>query len=1497
MSNELDPSLPKPLRDRMMALAGKRPLGIFHDGKVYLFANRIAPGREFSVLMHELGVHAGWRHMVDAGGLKGMADTIGQWASRSDGTPEARIARAAMERVANAERVLGKAYDPAMRGEESVAYFVEEAVRSGMDPRTIDGSSPAGRLLRRVWTAVKQIAKRFGIGSDKLSAQDIVDFAYGAANKALDFGARGDETAHTFVGERARTHDVDKFLLMMKAQRLDAEHVPAGEIWKQTGWHKGVDGKWRHEISDHAAKLKPAFHAMDETSGLPLHEVLDHPDLFSAYPHLRNVLVTRQLDANDGGPSGGADEANNRIEVARNLPDREAMQTVLHEMQHMVQKTEGFAKGTADYAQSLRKPVALQRLAAAVRREDPGVIRNSMRNADPKRVAALLEKLAGPEAQARLAKVHDDLDAVMQKMYDARNDFTAKGNALDAEYTRQMEIFNKAAAAGDPTAQSRRAAFEQDIVARGKELVEGTKTRLKALEETAQDMMERVEAAEHLEAGGNVRWIRKMLYSTAAGEVESRNVEARMDMTPEERAQTPPSATADVHRLAEYVPTESGTPYFSLDGADARDAVPPGEKIDEPKARARFAAIDQMAKAATKRMPEPVHAALRQVADRVHETLFQSSKRVLKGFMTLRDLQRNFGHIDGVNEHARAIFDSGATVHREQLKYARVHDAMMRLPMKTRLALGSMMEVAKRTQVHPDLPLSDPLNKHLGDPTDPDAIANWGKVHEQWEKLGSMPNGRAAQVIYGQARDVLQANYKARLDLLRQKAEELGVKMPQTLERNGPYFPSTRDDAPYAVIWRSARMNELDPDSAEASLLKSDPDHYVVTFEPTARAAERTAALMAQQGKTGAKVMERAQYQRNTSALSQAFMDKLESTLQSNGADSATIKAVRDLYLQALPATHSVTSRMSYKAVAGIRPAEMIHGFARAAMSDSFHLASLLHNDRIVRTLGQIKRADPDGSIYNLMQKRFAMLSKSSQNKFASAMTNFTYLNMLGSNPAFLTMQGVQPWMLGLPLLAAKDGVGFNEAVAQLGRGTAQAMKMIKLLVKDNGWRYELDSNTFRRAGLSDNETALLNQMLDSGLLDITGSMDFASGEPGVPAAHAALMKAATIAPHMIEQIDRMGLALATHRALMKAGRTHEDAAAAAHDVVASSMFDYSRENTPYLMMPGHLGGLNRLFMQFRKYQQGVVTTMIRNFGGAMKGDKEAMRATFGLLATHALMAGAAGLPLAFPIASLAKLVSLAWPSDDRPDPDAWFAHFLNSSLGLDASLALRKGIPALLGVDLSTRLGAGDIFNPVPYARWSGTANDSFKDFLASSIAPVMGTVSNTLRGLDAMSQGDMAKGFGLVLPKFVGDFAKAYALASHGVVTKYGDQAISPNEVSPGDVAATALGFQPTKLTQYYDAQQRVGNRREAVKDARSHLIGAWVTARLNNDRSAEQDARQAISEFNGRHNGLESVLRINSSQLFQSLQRQREQQRARTASGAILRSNEQWLKPSAR
>ena len=182
---------------------------------------------------------------------------------------------------------------------------------------------------------------------EKMNMADIAAILKAARMAVENASVDVDVPMFSFAGRQAATAN-------MRAMATAEQRLNNGDnaetVRNETGWSKGVDGKWRFEISDADAKLNDAawnklftntFTKNDKDASFSLGHLLDHPKLFAAYPALRSMRVFM----NDGAGATYHDDGDGTrfITVGAKAGDRESI--LLHEIQHGIQFIEGFATG------------------------------------------------------------------------------------------------------------------------------------------------------------------------------------------------------------------------------------------------------------------------------------------------------------------------------------------------------------------------------------------------------------------------------------------------------------------------------------------------------------------------------------------------------------------------------------------------------------------------------------------------------------------------------------------------------------------------------------------------------------------------------------------------------------------------------------------------------------------------------------------------------------------------------------------------------------------------------------------------------------------------------------------------------------------------------------------------------------------------------------------------------------------------------------------------
>lgn len=147
--------------------------------RAYMFADNIAKNEGLAILLHEVGVHIGFRNFFNAGQYKALANAVRSWSKAPANTLEGKIGRAAEKRVREAGT------SAAQMDDELIAYAVEEAVKAGVEPAGVKGGSAVANWLRMLVKAFTKALEKFGLAPESIKVGDLVNMAYGAAQLEL----------------------------------------------------------------------------------------------------------------------------------------------------------------------------------------------------------------------------------------------------------------------------------------------------------------------------------------------------------------------------------------------------------------------------------------------------------------------------------------------------------------------------------------------------------------------------------------------------------------------------------------------------------------------------------------------------------------------------------------------------------------------------------------------------------------------------------------------------------------------------------------------------------------------------------------------------------------------------------------------------------------------------------------------------------------------------------------------------------------------------------------------------------------------------------------------------------------------------------------------------------------------------------------------------------------------------------------------------------------
>lgn len=341
--------------------------GYYHNGRITLFADNIRPFPPAQLTADERLKWVAF-HEITHRGVAGLAESQA-YLSELERAGKNPYVKNLAKKIHEARQGLDEKYHVSMEvaAEEALAE-INAALRTGnvkqikeqyglhfplsIRPRA---KSAAARFIE----VVKRIFNRmFGRGLTDAQVENLLRKTH-EAGMGPD-GTNPSSRRNSFAGENSKTADMTA---LDKAKQRVAAGDNAEAVRKDTGWHTGLDGKWRFEIDDSKAYIKgkgsvlgkPMKSNADIASiikanryspyraSAKLGSILHHPDLFRAYPDLANIDVWAEKKGS--GSDGSFEPESGVLTVREDLSGSDALSVIHHEIQHAIQENEGFATG------------------------------------------------------------------------------------------------------------------------------------------------------------------------------------------------------------------------------------------------------------------------------------------------------------------------------------------------------------------------------------------------------------------------------------------------------------------------------------------------------------------------------------------------------------------------------------------------------------------------------------------------------------------------------------------------------------------------------------------------------------------------------------------------------------------------------------------------------------------------------------------------------------------------------------------------------------------------------------------------------------------------------------------------------------------------------------------------------------------------------------------------------------------------------------------------
>lgn len=629
-------------------------------------------------------------------------------------------------------------------------------------------------------------------------------------------------------------------------------------------------------------------------------------------------------------------------------------------------------------------------------------------------------------------------------------------------------------------------------------------------------------------------------------------------------------------------------------------------------------------------------------------------------------------------------------------------------------------------------------------------------------------------------------------------------------------------------------------DSKLVSRLEKDPDHYHVSFTETKNEARNLAEQLEAQGFfSGGTVAfkERSVADKelfgSRDSLGAITRLRAMADAKANAGDKGAAmmqRMVSDMYLQALAEGSARKSEMRRRGVSG--EIDMLRSFAAQGRADANFVASVEYNPQIQDAIQAMRKEENQGSgdlnrkseILNEITRRYESSLDATPTPTINKITRLSSIYYLATSPAYYLQNLTQPWMMSVPAMAGRHNYG--KVSAALFAAYGQLGGVMKSARYDQQFDFDKVPADVRDAiqELANRGKIDIGLETELGEFKIDGDGKFSKGWNKVD-------KFLRISVQKVEALNRLSTAMAAYRLELAETGDKQKAVDYADRILTETHGDYSSFNAPRAFN----NPIGKVALQFRKFQLIQLTyyaKLLKDAGFDSKEKRAATKALVYSLGHTGLLAGAMGLP---GYSAIAWAIGALFGDDDDPlDVTAELRKFIGDEA--TANLIMR-GAPTLAGVDVSGKVGAGNMLSIMPFSQADLTTKAGVIEAAGTLLggAPV-GMVARVADGLGQMLGGEWYKGMEQVLPKGLGDAAKAYRISTQGMSRRNGDVVLPADEVSAWEATVQALGIQPVQQSVVMERQQNTLEMNQFYQDRSTKIKAEYVKAMRAGESTAE-------------------------------------------------------------
>ncbi len=610
---------------------------------------------------------------------------------------------------------------------------------------------------------------------------------------------------------------------------------------------------------------------------------------------------------------------------------------------------------------------------------------------------------------------------------------------------------------------------------------------------------------------------------------------------------------------------------------------------------------------------------------------------------------------------------------------------------------------------------------------------------------------------------------------------------------------------------------------------------------------------------------------------------------------------------------------------------DTLRAYAGTRSAAAKNIAGLKFNHKITGQLtdaGKAIKAMDDGvdsdtdtgalkSVLNELQLREETLKNASISPVSQTLTSLGFMGALGFNVASAAVNMLQVPGVTFPELAGKYGV--KVAFSEINKAYGLLFNK-NVLDKQSGFdllkhpaMLKIENSALKQA---------LQQLNDIGKIDLTMTHDAISmgqnpsySDNAITRTVGGVAKYSGYLFHVAEALNRQVTGIAAFSLAYKQnGGNYEEALKSAIDAIDRTQFDYSQGNRARHMM----GDTARVLTLFKSYALGISYYIGRNVHNALKGETPEIRlaarktlvtqmamtfATSGLfglpigMEAFAALGGVAGFKykganFAVPGAIGGMLIFQALlaglGADDEDELETEFRNWLTDNFDQTTAEWVTKGPARLLPIgDIAGRTGLADIWWRPQNKELEG--KDQYQAFANALLGPLGSQAAGLFTATKMYQDGEYARMIESMSPAFIRNAVAAARMGNEGAKTIKGDPLIA-RDLTATELINKTLGFNPTALTNNYDANTAITRERDKISMKKAHLVNRYI----DSDSAGRVELMNSdIKDFNA---SVAPSERITIPKLMKSI-RQRRSLDKRTENGLYLSKKQDYLRSIGR